>query len=207
LEDFHNEVVSFDSLPKFESVTFTPLDRDYLNVVFISKAITAVIVSIAVGLFLFFNQGSREFILPIVSVLFLFIAFLFWFAALSFRKKGYALREKDILYKNGVLATTTTIIPFNRIQHVALHEGVLDRMYELSELQIYTAGGSNSDLSIVGLPKEQAERMKTFLLNKIVIDSSLNTLIKEPALTEILPEEAAVEPESESQNQEDANRF
>jgi hypothetical protein len=80
-------------------------------------------------------------------------------------------------------------------------------MYELSELQIYTAGGSNSDLSIVGLPKEQAERMKTFLLNKIVIDSSLNTLIKEPALTEILPEEAAVEPKSESQNQEDANRF
>lgn len=207
MEDFHNEVVSFDSLPKFESVTFTPLDRDYLNVVFISKAITAVIISIAVGLFLFFNQGSREFILPIISVLFLFIGFLFWFAALSFRKKGYALREKDILYKNGVLATTTTIIPFNRIQHVALHEGVLDRMYELSELQIYTAGGSNSDLSIVGLPKEQAERMKTFLLNKIVIDSSLNTLIKESALTEILPEEAVVEPKSESQNQEDANRF
>ena len=93
----------------------------------------------------------------------LIIGLLFWISTIAFRKKGYAIREKDVVFRKGLLATTTTIIPFNRIQHVALHEGVLSRMYDLSELQVYTAGGSSSDLHISGLPKIQAEKIKTFL--------------------------------------------
>jgi membrane protein YdbS with pleckstrin-like domain len=91
----------------------------------------------------------------------------FWISYVGYRKKGYAVREKDILFRHGILSTTTTIIPFNRIQHVAIHEGFFSRMYDLSELQIYTAGGSSSDLHIPGLPKYEAEQIKTFLLNQI----------------------------------------
>jgi membrane protein YdbS with pleckstrin-like domain len=37
--------------------------------------------------------------------------------------KKRAFREHDVLYKYGILATKTIIIPYNRVQHVALHEG------------------------------------------------------------------------------------
>ena len=204
MEEFKNEVVDFDSLPKFESVVFVPLHRDYLNVVYINQFIIAIIASIVASLFLFFKEENQPFVLPIVSGLFIFILLLFGFAILSFRKKGYALREKDILFRKGVIATTTTIIPFNRIQHVALHEGALDRMYDLSELQVFTAGGSHSDLSIAGLPKEQAERIKTFLLNKILIDKEINSDIESKTLISSDLSDDALTPISESKKDEDA---
>src|SRR5690606_41032422 len=48
----------------------------------------------------------------------LFIGFLIWSNRLAFKKRGYAVREKDLLYRSGILSTTTTIVPFNRIQHI-----------------------------------------------------------------------------------------
>jgi len=167
LEDFTNTTVSFDSLPKFESVSLQPLNKDYLNVVYMGNALFAVLLSIGALVFLWVKEDSHDLILPVLGTKILIIALLFWLSTIGFLKKGYAVREKDILFQKGILSTTTTVIPFNRIQHVALHEGFFSRMYHLSELQIYTAGGSSSDLHIPGLPKEQAEQMKTFLLQKI----------------------------------------
>ena len=72
-----------------------------------------------------------------------------------------------MLFKSGVIATTTTIVPYNRIQHVALHEGFISRKYNLAEIQIFTAGGSGSDLEIPGIAKEEAENIKQLLMGKI----------------------------------------
>jgi uncharacterized membrane protein YdbT with pleckstrin-like domain len=72
---------------------------------------------------------------------------------------------------------------------VALHEGVFSRMYQLTELQVYTAGGSSSDLHIPGLPKEEAERIKSFLLNKITVLENVSTVIDEPLVSEEMEEE------------------
>lgn len=207
MEDFHNEVVSFDTLPKFESVAFTPLHRDYLNVIYIINAIIALVFSIAVGFFLVFIDKSGLFFFPLIGGLIVFVVLLFWLGNIGFKKRGYALREKDIFYRKGIIATTTTIIPFNRIQHVALHEGVLDRMYDLSELQIYTAGGSNSDLSIVGLPKELAEQIKTFLLNKILIENELDKSFESNTLLQNEPIENDIKLDSESEKGEVGNGF
>lgn len=167
MEEFTNNSVSFETLPKFESVTLQPLNRDYLNVIYMGNALFAILLSIAALVFLWVKEDSKDLILPVLGSKIVFIILLFWLSTISFRKKGYALREKDIVYQKGIISTTTTVIPFSRIQHVALHEGFFSRMYQLSELQIYTAGGSSSDLHIPGLPKEQAEQIKTFLLQEI----------------------------------------
>lgn len=196
MEEFTNSTVSFDSLPKFESVPFHPLNKAYLNVVYISNAIFSVVLAIALTLLLIFNEVIRENSMVFIVVLLVIIFFLFWISTIGFKKKGYALREKDILYRRGILSTTTTIIPFNRIQHVALYEGFFSRMYQLSELQVFTAGGSSSDLHIVGLPKEEAESIKSFLLSKI------NNPTEE--MISMSPEiETPQEPEEESRDHEE----
>jgi len=206
LEEFTNNSVSFETLPKFESVPLQPLNRDYLNVVYIGNAVFAIILCIGTLIFLWVKEESQPLILPIVGATIIVIVLLFWLSNISFRKKGYALREKDILFQKGILSRTTTVIPFSRIQHVALHEGFFSRMYQLSELQIYTAGGSSSDLHIPGLPKEQAEQMKTFLLQKItpiVETSTPDSLLKEEILGKQVIESPTVEEETKSLNEKD----
>jgi membrane protein YdbS with pleckstrin-like domain len=206
LEEFTNNSVSFETLPKFESVPLQPLNRDYLNVVYIGNAVFAILLSIGTLIFLWVKEESQPLILPTVGATVILIALLFWLSTISFRKKGYALREKDILFQKGILSRTTTVIPFSRIQHVALHEGFFSRMYQLSELQIYTAGGSSSDLHIPGLPKEQAEQMKTFLLQKItpiVETSTPDSLLAEETLEKQVIESPAQEVETKSLNEKD----
>ena len=206
MEEFTNNPVSFETLPKFESVPLQPLNRDYLNVVYIGNAVFAILLSIGTLIFLWVKEESQPLILPTVGATVILIALLFWLSTISFRKKGYALREKDILFQKGILSRTTTVIPFSRIQHVALHEGFFSRMYQLSELQIYTAGGSSSDLHIPGLPKEQAEQMKTFLLQKItpiVETSTPDSLLAEETLEKQVIESPAQEVETKSLNEKD----
>lgn len=194
MEDFTNSTVSFDTLPKFESVPFQSLNKNYLNVVYLSNAIFSVFLAVGLTLMIIFNDFVRDNVVLWVAALVGVIALLFWLSNIIFRKKGYALREKDILFRKGILSTTTTVIPFNRIQHVALHEGVFSRMYQLSELQIFTAGGSSSDLHIPGLPKEEAERIKSFLLNNINVLENDTTVIEAPV---VLKESPEAEPSSE----------
>ena len=206
MEEFTNSTVSFDSLPKFELVPFQPLNKNYLNVVYISNAIFSVVLAVGLTLFILFNETVRENVILWISILVLLIALLFWTSNISFRKKGYALREKDILFRKGILSTTTTVIPFNRIQHVALHEGVFSRMYQLSELQVYTAGGSSSDLHIPGLPREEAERIKTFLLNNISVlekeSIEMNSKVEETSSEDIQFEhQSTILPELDTENE------
>lgn len=58
-------------------------------------------------------------------------------------------------------------IPFNRMQHSEVLQGVIDRQFGLARLAVFTAGGSSSDLVIPGLEAEQAYRMREFLGEKV----------------------------------------
>ncbi len=203
MKEFTNTTVSFDTLPEFESVPFKPLNKHYLNVVYISNAMVSVLLATGLTLLIVFNETVRENVILWVTLLVVLIVLLFWLSNISFRKKGYALREKDVLFRKGILSTTTTAIPFNRIQHVALHEGVFSRMYQLSELQVYTAGGSSSDLHIPGLPREEAERIKSFLLNQIEMLEE-NTAPAEEAVVPVeIPE--AIQPTENDEQETDTD--
>jgi uncharacterized protein len=43
---------------------------------------------------------------------------------------------------------------------------LLERLFEMSSLRIYTAGGSSSDLSIPGLKPDQALKMRSYILKR-----------------------------------------
>ena len=81
----------------------------------------------------------------------------------SFKVRGYALRRHDISYRKGWIFYSVLTIPFNRIQHSELSEGPIDRLFNLSKLKIYTAGGSGADLTIPGLDVEDAQKLREFI--------------------------------------------
>ena len=167
MDTFSNQTINTTTLPRFEEVIFTPLQPKYWRVIVIQLVITFFIFEVIAGISLYFTPDYHYFILQTLGSLFAFFAVITFFSRLSFLKKGYAFREHDVLFKSGVIATTTTIVPYNRIQHVALQEGFIARKYNLAEIQIFTAGGSGSDLEIPGIAKEEAENIKQLLMGKI----------------------------------------
>lgn len=167
MENFTNDTIDTKQLPRFEDVDYTSLHKNYWKVVLLNFGIFVLLSGAALGMGLFFNdvmKPNRTTFIILYVVLLLVIVF---FLRLGYKKKGYAFRHHDVLYRSGVIATNSMVIPYNRVQHVALHEGMVSRLFGLAKIEIFTAGGNSSDLQIPGIPKEEAENIKQLLMGKI----------------------------------------
>jgi hypothetical protein len=167
MENFTNSTIDVAQLPRFEAVVFQKLQFDYLKVLIINRVIIFTIVAVAIVFATYSIKEISMFIPFIWSGYTLFVVLSFFMLRISFLKKGFAFREHDVLFKHGIIANNTIIIPYNRVQHVALHEGWLSRYFNLAKVEIFTAGGGTSDIEIPGIQKEQAEKIKRLLMGKI----------------------------------------
>lgn len=165
MENFTNETIDVATLPKFEEVQFNLLHPNYWKVTMINLFIVYLILGIGIWIALYYENELFAYRLPLI----LTGIMLFWLFILrvSFKKKGFAFRTHDVLFRHGIIATNTIVIPYNRVQHVALHEGLISRYFGLAKIEIFTAGGNSSDIEIPGIAKEQAENIKQLLMGKI----------------------------------------
>ncbi|ESU21278.1 hypothetical protein FCR2A7T_05750 [Flavobacterium cauense R2A-7] len=179
MQDFTNETINIAELPKFEEVQFQPLHKDYWKIILIGNFILLLILLLAAGFLLVFAEERREnwYFFPIVIIIVFLLSVVL--GRISFKKRGYAFRQHDVLYRSGIISETTTIIPYSRIQHVALHEGVISRMFGLASVEIFTAGGGDSDIEIPGIEKEKAQSLKQLLLTKLSMEMANSTLENE----------------------------
>nr|WP_315154151.1 PH domain-containing protein [uncultured Flavobacterium sp.] len=167
MENFINETIDTTQLPKFEEVQFSLLHPNYWKVILIGLTLFFLLIDIGAVLVLQFNEELSPFVIELIIVYVVLLLLVLLVSRISFRKKGFAFRTHDVLYRHGIIATNTLIIPYNRVQHVALHEGLLSRYFGLAKIEIFTAGGSSSDIQIPGIAKEQAENIKQLLMGKI----------------------------------------
>lgn len=168
-ENFTNEAIDIAALPKFEEVRLSPLHPDYWKVILINIGIVYGIIAIAAAAAAaYFIEETRDY-LPIAGIAFVIIVGITVVVSrIRFKNCGFAFRTHDVIYRSGAIAITTTIIPYNRVQHVALHEGPISRKLDLAAIEIFTAGGLSSDIKIPGLEKEEAERIKQLLMGKVL---------------------------------------
>jgi hypothetical protein len=167
MENFTNETIDIAQLPQFEAVLFTKMHPLYWKQILIHIVLLFLILGIGLVIaFVFIKElapNKMEFTILLIT-LFLIVLGL---SRLGFSKKGYAFRTHDVLFRSGIIATNTIVIPYNRIQHVSLHEGIVSRLLGLAKIEIFTAGSSSSDIHIPGLEKGQAEKIKQLLMGKI----------------------------------------
>ncbi|MDQ3707837.1 MAG: PH domain-containing protein [Actinomycetota bacterium] len=78
---------------------------------------------------------------------------------LRFNRWRYALRADDLWLRRGVLWTTTSVIPYARLQFVDTKQGPLDRLFGLAQLVVYTAAVGTSG-HLPGLSADDAERLR-----------------------------------------------
>lgn len=169
MENFTNTILLPENLPEVDSKSFNKLDRRYLKIMFIRIAFFFLIMSGGLLTFLLLAEGIPVSIIAISgsAAIVLITTFSTVISSLGFPRKGYLVRENDISFQKGIITYKLTSVPFNRIQHVEVNQGILAKIFKLSSVKIYTAGGNASDLSIPGLPVDDAKKLKAFLSEKI----------------------------------------
>lgn len=168
MTQFQNAQLHVTALPDYESVLLEPVSARYRTVIYINFVVFWFV--IWAGFMTGFYFVPAELIGWICgggAGLFLMMIFSGLITVREFKYRKYAVRERDLIYRRGLVREITSIVPFNRIQHITLLEGWLSRILKLKTLVIYTAGGSTAMLRVPGLPAEVAERIKGLILEKI----------------------------------------
>jgi len=166
MENFTNNSIEIGSLPQFEEVDFQPISESYLIKSYLLKFLL-LCAAVIVWVVLFYYDINLVLTSILAVFIVLYFPFKFWNTFKVQDTYGFALREKDILFKRGYFICTTTVVPFNRIQHVSISRDVLDKYLKISTLKIFTAGGSGSDIIIPGLTTDLALRLKEALAVKL----------------------------------------
>ena len=163
---FQNPEIALSELPGTDDIQWQALDPAYKRLRRLQNSIG--ILAVAVPLVTVTVAANLP-VLPAVILFACWIAFavlLLTWPGISLPKRGYVLRDKDILFRKGVIWRSVTAIPFNRIQHVETSSTPFDRKFDLATLQLFTAGGSSGDLKIDGLSTVVAEQLRVFVLEK-----------------------------------------
>ena len=112
----------------------------------------------------------------LVPLFALVLLVLLWaWAKLSYHFYRYELAEYGFKKESGVIYKRYVTIPYDRIQNVDIHRGILARLLGLSDLQIQTAGASatisrygarglDAEGRLPGLSREIAEKLRDELV-------------------------------------------
>lgn len=168
-ETFKNAEIDIQKLPNFKEVKLNPVSLKLRTKSLVQTAALMILIFGGIGAFLVLN-GPDLLIFIAAGVLTVFFAIRITDIILKQKFYGYALREKDIIFRQGYISTQTTIIPFNRIQHSSVNRSFFDKLFGISSLKIYTAGGSGSDMAIPGLTPERAQNLNSAISENISKD-------------------------------------
>ena len=170
---FVNPEVPLESLPTLEELDWQPLHRNFVVRLEIRKLAQALTLcaSVVVAQLLVATVtklSGFSWLFPWVWILVVaWIGVSLAWPVLEVPRRGYAVRDKDIAYKSGVLWQTETVVPYNRVQHAETGSGPIDRYLSLARLTVFTAGTAGGDLRIDGLGEDVAERLRVFIIDRL----------------------------------------
>lgn len=84
---------------------------------------------------------------------------------------SYALREHDLVLNYGVFWRTRRCVARDRVQHLDVNSGPMDRRFGLVQVSIYAAGALGGIGSIPGMTPEAAEALRAALLERAALDA------------------------------------
>jgi uncharacterized protein len=164
---FTNTEVELENIPEAENIELTPVHPDLLTIFRMEWLITFLILTATIIPLLIYVQmpGNTKILIVVSAVVLLG---LYWLVQeFAFKYLAYAIREKDLIFQKGWIVRTFKVCPINRIQNCSVHQGPLERRFNLATLILYTAGSQGADIKIPGLTEEEANRLRHFILQKI----------------------------------------
>ncbi|OKL45920.1 PH domain-containing protein [Boudabousia marimammalium] len=153
-----------DSLFELEGARFRPVMPQLAKVRRIGLSIFFVPIIVIMGVLAFvaFAEVGRWITLSIAAVVLLLWLWLMWLVSRQVKAFGYYEGERELYLRSGIMFRSMTVIPYGRMQFVDLDEGPIARHYGMASVKLHTASAS-TDATIVGLPREEANRLRKVL--------------------------------------------
>lgn len=170
---FVNPEVPLESLPSAAELDWRALDPAFVRCrqakALLRWGVVAIVAGVASGLWFAFDTPTVT-LAPIIAGWAVIVAAasraLVW-PLLDVPRRGYVVRDKDLVYKSGVLWRSVKAVPYNRVQHAETASGPVDRRFGLARLTVFTAGGSGGDLRLDGLGNDTAERLRAHVATRV----------------------------------------
>lgn len=179
---FDNSVVSPNQVPSVEDIAWHPVEPRLKFQIFVRNLfhlfwfIPTVVCSVAVWLYLSsiepeggFHGWTPLFLssIAIGTVVLTPLLPFRWFVAplIEVPKRKYAVRLEDLNYQRGLLTTIVSSAPFKRIQHASTQQYLLERIFNLATLEVYTAAGQA--VRIAGLDPKIARDLRDHVLSQV----------------------------------------
>ncbi|WP_020209348.1 PH domain-containing protein [Gilvimarinus chinensis] len=163
-------VVTAEQLPPLDREPWSAISPSYRAVLRWTVLLYCVIPLVGLGLVIAFDlehlRTPAKMLAAAIVVLALFL--LAVWVPRRVHHTQYLLRELDVHKRTGFWWHKTVSAGTNRVQHIEVTQGPIERLYGLSKLVLYTAGGYQSDIKIPGLPTDEAHRLKQYLTERIV---------------------------------------
>lgn len=172
--EFQNLPVAPGTLPAVADLELSPVAPNYrlVRILAISLFWGILLIGLTIAVSVMFLWGRGWLMLGIFGGWTLLYVLNLILGIKGVAIKGFAIRERDIVYRTGLIWRKMITIPFNRVQHCEINQGPIEKALDLARLKIFTAGGASSDLSIPGLLPDQAQRLKEFVIRKTAADES-----------------------------------
>lgn len=131
----------------------------------IAYVILMVAASIAATVAILEKPELFAFVVVLWSMMALAAGYLVWWRpARLYRSWGYRIDDKVLETRSGLLFQVSRLLPLNRLQHVDLQRGPIERLFGLSSLIFHTAGTHASRIVIPGLEAATAARLRDQLV-------------------------------------------
>lgn len=96
------------------------------------------------------------------TFLMIFILLFSFYFPIKYKRFSYAITKTHVVLFSGVIYQKVTYLELDNIQFVRLSRSIVNRMFKLSSVKIYTAGGIDV---IFGLDIDEAEKICALLAN------------------------------------------
>ena len=170
---FVNPEVPIDSLPGAVDVDWQALHPRFARRQQLGTAVGWGLIATAVGALHGAHAAWGDAELPMLvpaiawsAIALLAVTALLW-PRWDVPRRGYVVRDHDIVYKSGVLWRSVKAVPYSRVQHAETASSPIDRRFGLARLVVYTAGGSGGDLRIDGLASDLAEQLRAYVAERL----------------------------------------
>jgi hypothetical protein len=150
----------------------TPIAARYIWVLRASMASTAIVTTAfvaAADIFLMPELELPQFIATGLIAL-LWLVLLIILPSRRVASVRFHMADDHIRIRRGFLYTIDTIVPFVRVQHLDVSQGMIERSLGLSSLTIHTSGVLNQAVTLPGLETATAHDMREAIHRQILTD-------------------------------------
>lgn len=98
-----------------------------------------------------------------------------WAVAVAPRRRwaawGWAVEGEEMHVAHGVWTQVHTVVPLTRVQHIDVAQGPFERMFGVARLVLHTAGTAHAIVTLPGISRPDAERLRDTIRGQIRAES------------------------------------